>query len=235
MKRFYEQAAWVATEAGFAIELDERPVRTPERALLAVPGAALADAIVGEWRAQGEKIDPASMPMTGLANATIDRVLTAPGDFRGQIAAYGASDLLCYRAEGPTDLVERQGAHWDPLLDWSARELGCHWIVTNSMMPVDQPALTLAGLRDEVEALDPWLLAGLSKIVTIGGTLVGGLALMKRNIDIERLWAAVTVDELWQAEKWGFDEEAQALLAARYEDYGQAARYCALVATGHSG
>ncbi|MCW2393607.1 MULTISPECIES: ATP12 family chaperone protein [unclassified Sphingobium] len=230
MKRFWTSAQAIASEDGWSIGLDGRPVRTPARALLVVPGAALAQAIAEEWTGQGEEIDPATMPMTGFANATIDRVLPALGDFRGQVAAYAESDLLCYRADGPQTLIARQEAQWQPLLDWAGERFGIAFVVTQGIIPVDQPALTLAGLRAAVEALDPWLLAGFATLVQISGTLVGSLALMEGRLSAEDLFAAASLDEAWQAEQWGEDAEESARLARRRADFLNAARYCALAA-----
>lgn len=232
MKRFWTAAQAVADESGWAIRLDGRTVKTPARAVLAVPGDALARAIVAEWDAQGEAIDPATMPMTGFANATIDQVLPAVGDFRGQVAAYAESDLLCYRADGPEELIAAQAAAWDPLLDWARAGNAIAFTVTAGIIPIDQPARTLAALRGAVEALDPWLLAGVATLTQIGGSLVAALALIEGAADIETIWAAVTLDEQWQAGQWGADEEATARLAARYRDFAQAARYCELVGAG---
>lgn len=229
MKRFWTSAAAVADEGGWAIRLDGRVVRTPARALLAVPGEGLARAIVAEWDAQGEAVDPRTMPMTGFANATIDRVLPAIGDFRGQIAAYAEGDLLCYRAEGPETLVAVQGAAWDPLLDWAQGRHAIAFTTTAGILPVDQPARTLAALRGAVEALDPWLLAGAATLTQISGSLVATLALIEGAVAVEALWAAITVDERWQAEQWGQDEEAMAYLDARRADFCDAVHFCTLV------
>jgi chaperone required for assembly of F1-ATPase len=230
MKRFWKVAEAVPGEdGGWAFRLDGRAVRTPARAPLAVPGEALARVIVGEWDAQGEEIDPASMPMTGFANATIDRVLPALGDFRGQIAAYAESDLLCYRADEPEPLVERERASWDPLLDWARGRFGVEFAVTAGILPVDQPARTLAALRGAVEALDPWLLAGVATLTQIGGTLVGTLALLDDAIEAEALFDAASLDERWQAELWGEDWEFTDRLARRGAEFLDAARWCALV------
>lgn len=228
MKRFWTATEVVAQDGDWAIRLDGRAVRTPARAPLAVPGEALARAIAAEWAAQGEEIDPRTMPMTGFANATIDRVLPAPGAFRGQIAAYAESDLLCYRATEPEGLVAAQGAAWDPLLDWARARHGLAFTLAAGVLPVDQPARTLAALRDAVEALDPWLLAGAATLTQIGGSLVATLALLDGAADADALWAAVTLDERWQAEQWGEDAEAAARLAARHADFRNAAQYCAL-------
>jgi chaperone required for assembly of F1-ATPase len=229
MRRFYKVADAAIEADGWLIRLDGRPVKTPARASLAVPGEALAHAIVAEWEAQGETIDPTSMPMTGFANATIDRVLPALADFRAQIAAYGTSDLLCYRAAEPPELIALQAESWDELLDWARVRFDISFAVTRGIMPVDQPAATLGRFAAVVEALDPWLLAGAATLTQIGGTLVGTLAHLEGEIDADALFHVVTLDERWQAENWGADDEAAAYLAARRADFLGAARWCALV------
>ncbi|MBO9579884.1 MAG: ATPase [Sphingobium sp.] len=228
MKRFYKLAEPLAGPDGWAITLDGRPVKTPARAALVVPGEALAEVIAAEWSAQGDTVHPGSMPMTGFANATIDRVLPALADFRAQIAAYSASDLFCYRAGEPPELAVLQARDWDPLLDWARGRYDVSFIVTDGIMPVDQPVATLARLSAVVDAIDPWLLAGAATLTQIGGTLVGMLAYLEGEIEAEALFDAATLDERWQAEQWGEDEEASARLAVRRDDFLAAARYCAL-------
>jgi chaperone required for assembly of F1-ATPase len=231
MKRFYTEASRVldAATGMHAILLDGRPVRTPARMALAVPGAALADAIAAEWAAQGEHIDPASMPMTGFANATIDRVLPDVAGFASGIAAYGASDLFCYRADEPPELVALQSAAWNPLLAWARARYDIAFTVTDGIMPVDQPQASIDRLTAAVHALDPWLLAGLSHIVTIGGSLIGALALAEGAVNAATLWDAVQVDEDWQMRQWGEDADAMARASVRRAQFDDAARYCALV------
>jgi chaperone required for assembly of F1-ATPase len=237
MKRFYKEASRVVDAATgmHAILLDGRPVRTPARMALAVPGAALADAIAAEWAAQGEHIDPASMPMTGFANATIDRVLPDAPGFASGIAAYGASDLFCYRADEPAELVALQAAAWDTLLAWARARYDIAFTVTDGIMPVDQPQASVDRLAAAVHALDPWLLAGLSHVVTIGGSLVGALALAEGAADAATLWDAVQVDEDWQMRQWGEDADAMARASVRRAQFDDAACYCALVKGGATG
>lgn len=235
MKRFYKLAEPLVGPEGWAIALDGRPVKTPARAGLAVPGEALAKAVAAEWQEQGDTIEPSNMPMTGLANATIDRVLPALADFRAQIAAYGASDLLCYRAGEPPELAALQAQSWDPLLDWARARYDVSFIVTDGIMPVDQPAATLARLSAVVDAIDPWLLAGAATLTQIGGTLVGMLAYLEGEIEADALFETATLDERWQAQQWGEDEEATARLVVRRCDFLAAARYCALAAEGRNG
>lgn len=232
MKRFYTLALSERDGEHHRILLDGRPVKTPAREPLSVPGEALAAAIVSEWTAQGERIDPATMPVTGFANAAIDRVLPDIATFAQGIAAYGASDLFCYRADDPAELVAEQAAAWDPILDWARDRYGVDFAVTSGIMPVDQPAATVERLSTAVAALDPWLLSAFSTIVSIAGTLVGGLALVEGRVTAEALWSAAHVDEAWQARQWGEDAEAVARTAARRVQFDDAARYCALVAAG---
>jgi chaperone required for assembly of F1-ATPase len=230
MKRFYKTAHREAGEgATHRILLDGRSVKTPARAALEVPGMGLAEAIAAEWNAQGEKIDPAAMPLTGFANATIDRVLPDTATFVGTVAPYGANDLFCYRADDPAELVAEQAAAWDPLLDWARARYDIAFAVTDGIMPVNQPPATVERLRHAVEALDPWHLAGLSTLVSLGGTLIGALALLEGAIDAEALWMATRIDEDFQAREWGEDYEAVEKAAARKAQFLDAARYCALV------
>ncbi|MBB4841100.1 chaperone required for assembly of F1-ATPase [Sphingomonas kyeonggiensis] len=207
MKRFWKE---VTVENG-QVALDGKPVRTPGRAPLALPNPALAEAVAEEWRAVGETIDPRAMPLTGLANAAIDRIAPDTATFAAGLAAYGESDLLYYRAEDPIQLVERQAEAWDPLLDWARGRYDVHFETTAGVMHKPQPEATLARLSEAVHALDAFHLAGLSPVVTVSGTLVGALALLKGAVEAETLWQAAHVDELWQAELWG--EDALALEA----------------------
>ncbi|HEX7872002.1 MAG TPA: ATP12 family protein [Sphingobium sp.] len=234
MKRFYTLAL-SERDAATGLHrflLDGRPVKTPARETLAVPGETLAAAIVSEWSAQGEAIDPATMPVTGFANAAIDRVLPDAASFTATIAAYGANDLFCYRADEPAELVAEQAALWEPVLDWARGRYGVTFAVTSGIMPVNQPAETVERLNAAVDALDPWLLSAFSTLVSITGSLIGPLALVEGALTADALWTAVQVDEDWQARQWGEDAEAVARTAIRRVHYDDAARYCALVAAG---
>ena len=228
MKRFYREVAAVPGEGGHGITLDGRAVRTPARAPLLLPNAALAEAVAGDWRAQGEDIDPASMPMTGLANAAIDRVAPDARGFAATVAVYGESDLLCYRADGPEELVARQTEQWQPLLDWAAERHGVDFAVTSGVVYVGQPETTLARLRAVVESLDPFALAALSKMVSLSGSLVIGLAALERAFPVAQLWQAAELDDLFQAEQWGDDDEALARRAKRHDEFAMAARFAEL-------
>lgn len=228
MKRFYKDVAVVSSDQGFAIQLDTRPVRTPARALLALPTPALADAVAAEWRAQGESVDPATMPLTGLANAAIDHIVPNQASFAAGIARYGESDLLCYRAEAPQTLVERQAAAWEPLLDWARARYDVAFVVTQGIWPVDQPAQTLTRLGAAVAAFDPFLLAGLSTLVNLSGSLICGLAIVDGGHDLGAIWQAAEIDEAWQIEQWGEDAQAAARNARRAADFAIAGAFCAM-------
>jgi chaperone required for assembly of F1-ATPase len=226
MKRFYQQAMLVPMEGGFGVHLDGRPVRTPARALLLLPTRALGEAVVAEWQAQGETIDPRSMTATGLANAAIDQIAPHAASFAAGIARYGESDLLCYRAEAPASLARRQADAWDPLLEWARRRYDIALCVTQGILPVPQPPETLDRLGYAVAALDPFLLAGLSTLVSLGGSLICGLALLERAADVDSLWGATELDELWQAEQWGEDAQAVAHRTLRRSEFDAAATFC---------
>ncbi|MFL6857259.1 MAG: ATP12 family chaperone protein [Allosphingosinicella sp.] len=229
MKRFYEKASAAAQAGGVAILLDGRPVKTPARAALAVPTEELAEAIAAEWNAQGEEIDPRTMPLTGLANAAIDRVAPDPEAFAVSLARYGESDLLCYRAEGPAPLVRRQAEAWEPLLDWARRRYCVALETTSGILHRAQPAETVARLADEVAARDPFRLAALSPLVTISGSLIVALALAEGEIGLEQAWAAANLDEIWQAEQWGEDPLAAAAIESRRREFDAAYRFLTLL------
>ena len=225
MKRFWNKVSVAREGDRFGIALDGKPVRTPGRLPLAVPHAALAEAIAGEWRGVGDTIDPRAMPLTGLANAALERIAPDPAAFAAGLARYGESDLLYYRAEEPAPLVERQQAAWDPLLEWARTRYDVHFETATGVMPRAQPAPTIARLSDAIAARDAFELAALSPIVTITGSLVGALALIEGAIDAEALWTASQVDEAWQAEMWGVDELAAQATAARRAEYDGAVKF----------
>ena len=226
MRRFYQNAA---VGADNLVLLDGRPVKTPGRAPLAPPGASLAAAIVDEWNAQGETIDPRAMPLTGLANAAIDRIAPAREAFADGLAAYGGSDLLCYRADGPAPLVARQAEHWDPLLDWARSRYNIAFTVTTGITHRPQPPETVERLAAAVHARHPFELAGLSPLVTVSGSLVIALALAEGAVGLDQAWTAAALDEQWQAGQWGEDEEAAKALAGRRRDFEAAARFLSLL------
>lgn len=229
MKRFYKQATVSPEAGGVAVLLDGRPVRTPARALLRVPTEELAEAIAGEWNAQGEKIEPQLMPLTGLANAAIDRVAPDPAAFGRTLAEYGESDLLCYRAEGPQSLVERQSRVWDPLLGWARTRFGIEIETTAGVMHRRQPPHSVEQLGRAVSARGAFQLAGLAPLVTIAGSLIVALALAEGAIGLEAAWDAAMLDEAWQAEQWGADPLAAASLENRRREFDGAYLFLTLL------
>ncbi|HJP69894.1 MAG TPA: ATP12 family protein [Sphingomicrobium sp.] len=225
MKRFFEQVSVEKEDGGWTIRLDARPVRTPAHLRLAVPTAALADAIADEWRAVGEKIEPRAMPLTGLANAAIDRIAPQREEFARGLAKYAEADLACYRADGPRELVALQEEEWDRLLAFARRRYDVDFATTSGLMHVSQPAATVERLSHAVAALDAFRLAGLSPLVMIGGSLVAALAVMEEAVTPEAAWNAVSLDERWQLEQWGADMDAEAALQNRARDFFAAARF----------
>lgn len=229
MKRFWKSAAVVEADGGFAIKLDGRPVKTPARAALIVPTRALADAIAAEWNECGDQIDPRAMPLTGLANAAIDQVTANREAFASGLARYAENDLTCYRAEGPETLVKRQAESWDALLGWARRRYDVDFATCSGVMHVPQPEETVRKLSHAVAALDPFHLAGLSPLVTIGGSLVAALAVLEGMMPAAEAWEAVSLDDRWQMEQWGADAEAEAMHDARRRDFLAGARFLELL------
>lgn len=225
MKRFWKQ---VTVEDG-GIALDGRPVRTPGRAPLILPTPQLAQAVAEEWRAVGEDLDPRAMPLTGLANAVIDRIAPDPQTFAAGLAAYGESDLLYYRAGDPPPLVERQAAIWDPLLDWARNRYDVHFELATGVMHRPQPEATTRRLAEAIAAVEPFRLAPLSPIITITGSLVLALALLEGSVDADTAWRAAQLDEDWQAEQWGQDDLAIRATESRRKDFDAAVRFLSLL------
>jgi chaperone required for assembly of F1-ATPase len=229
MKRFWETAEAVSGDGGWTIHLDGRPVRTPARAPLLVPNEVLAKAIAAEWQAADGTVDPGKMPLTGLANAAIDRIAPDRQAFAGGLARYAEADLACYRSEWPPELVERQAECWDPLLAWARRRYDLDFATTSGLMHVPQPQPTLDRLGQAVAELDAFRLAGLSPMVTVGGSLIGALAVLEKAMTADQVWDAVSIDERWQLEQWGSDVEAMAALDDRRSDFFAGASFLGLI------
>jgi chaperone required for assembly of F1-ATPase len=229
VKRFWKAAEVVDADGDFGVALDGRRVKTPARADLVVPTRELADAIAAEWNDCGENVDPRAMPLTGLANVAFDRVAPGKDGFAAGLARYAESDLTCYRAEDPDALVARQAESWDALLAWARRRYDVDFTCVSGVMHAPQPEETVRKLGHAVAALDAFHLAGLSPLVTIGGSLVAGLAVIEEMMPAEDAWEAVSLDDRWQLEQWGDDPEARAALDARRRDFLAAARFIALL------
>ncbi len=228
MKRFYKQAA-VTGDGPFGVALDGRPLRTPSRAALAVPTLALAEAIAGEWNAQGEEIHPRTMPLTGLSNAAIDRVAPDPTAFADGLSVFAENELLAYRADHPPVLVAHQAAHWDPWLAWARARYDIDFTLVAGIIHLAQPPATLARLAAAYRAFDSFRLAALNPIVTISGSAVIGLCVAAGEMDAATAWAIGHLDELWQAEQWGKDPLAEAGHKERQGDLAAAVAMLALL------
>jgi chaperone required for assembly of F1-ATPase len=221
-RRFYETAATAAVADGYAVRLDDKPIRTPARRMLAAPTLALGEAIAAEWQAQKDVIDPAKMPLTRLANAIIDGVADAPQPVAAEIAKYLASDLLLYRAGAPPGLVERQAQHWDPILAWARQALGADFKLGEGVVHVAQPEAALAAARAAIP-LEPWRLGAVHAMTTLTGSALIALAMARGALSADAAWQAAHVDEDWNMAQWGRDEMAAARQEFRFAEFQAAA------------
>lgn len=222
-KRFYTKPAMAETAAGFVITLDDKPIRTPSGRQVIVPAREIAEVVVAEWEAQKEFVNPLTMPMTRFANSVVDAVVDRIDAVKEDIAKYFESDLLFYRAGHPEALVAREAAHWDPVLFWTANALGAHFILAQGIVHIRQPESAIAAARAALPD-DPWSIAALHVITTLTGSALLALALLRGVADQDQVWAAAHVDEDWNCEKWGVDDEVAARRAARLVDFDAAAR-----------
>lgn len=227
-KRFWKGAEIVAEEDGFAVRLDGRALKSPAKRGLILPTRAMAEEIAQEWLAVEEIVDPRRMPVTRAANSAIDKVAVQFGEVADMIAAYGGSDLLCYRAEGPEGLAARQREGWDPMLAWAEARHGARLVPTVGVVPIPQPQVSLSRLASAVHAVTPFQLTALHDLVALTGSLVLGLAATEAEFDPEDLWARSRIDETWQAELWGEDEEASEVAALKHADFLRARHFWSL-------
>ncbi|HET7884983.1 MAG TPA: ATP12 family protein [Bradyrhizobium sp.] len=221
-KRFYAEAATGEADGGYTVTLDGKPIKTPSGRAVVVPVRPLADMIAAEWRAQGEIIDPLTMPLTRFANSVVQGVADNVAAVSEDVAKYFGSDLLFYRAGHPEGLVARESQHWDPILFWAAERLGAHFMLAEGIMHVQQPDQAMAAARAALPD-DPWRIGALHVITTLTGSALLALALFHGVIDPDQTWAAAHVDEDWNAEKWGVDEEVAARRAAKLLDFNAVA------------
>ena len=227
-RRFWTAAAVVPGAGGFAVQLDGRPVRTPLKAPLVLPTEALAQAVAAEWQAGEGTVDPRRMPFTRATNSAIDTVIPQFDAVVTMLADYGGSDLLCYRAEGPEALAARQAAAWDPLLRWAVQAHDAPLVITRGVMHRSQPEASLAALAAAVRGLSPFQLAAFHDLVALSGSLVLALAVARRRLTADEAWTLSRIDESWQIEEWGADEEAAEIAALKQADFLQADRFFAL-------
>ena len=224
-KRFWAQAVAEPCEGGFTVRLDARLVKTPLKANLTLPTLAMAQAIAAEWDAQTGLVKPQTMPVTRAANSAIDKIVPQFDEVAGLLAAYGASDLICYRATDPQALIARQAAAWDPLIAWSADALQAPLFATPGVIHIAQPDQSLARLTAQVTRLDPFRLAGIHDLVAISGSLVLALAVTHRKVTADAAWMLSRIDEHWQQEQWGTDEDAAEYEAQRRVGFLAADRF----------
>ena len=218
-KRFWKTVATEENESGWAVSLDGRAVKTPAKAALVLPTETMAHAVAAEWDAQEDVVNPLSMPFTRSANAAIDKVAVQHAEVADMLAAYGDADLLCYRADAPQALIDRQAATWDPYLDWAAAHLGAQLHPRTGLMHESQDVRALETLSGHVHALTNFELAAFHDLVSLSGSLILGFAAAQDLHAPLEIWAASRLDEIWQEEQWGADEEAQEVAAIKQASF----------------
>ena len=224
-KRFWKAASVEAAEGGFQVLLDGRPVKTPGKLSLILPSRAMAEAMAAEWDAQEDEIDPRTMPVTRGANTAIDRVVPQQAEIAEMLAAYGETDLMSHRADSPQALIDRQAAGWDPLLDWAAETIGARLHVTAGVLPVAQPEDSLKALHQALKDVTPFQMVAIHDLITLSGSIIIGLAVAKGRVDPETGWHLSRIDEGWQIEQWGEDEEASEAAANKHRQFLEADRF----------
>lgn len=228
-KRFYKVAGSAKRDDGFAIVLDDRELKTPGRTAVRVPNAELGNAVAAEWDAQVSHIDPSTMPRTRIVTTAIDRVSEDNGPAIDEIVGYAGTDLVCYRADDPEELVALQGQAWDPLLDWLAEATGARLRATSGIIHVQQDGSALRQVSSLLGAVDPISLTALHTVVTISGSAVIGLAMLKGRLDADAAYVASRVDEAFQIDKWGEDEDAAARAKFHKAEFDAAAEVIRLL------
>lgn len=228
-KKFYQSVSVAEVDGAgrgglYQVLLDGRSVKTPGKKLIAVPAFAFADALADEWRAQGERIDPATMPMTRIVNSSIDGVSGREAEVAADIAAFAGSDLTCYRAEGPQDLVGRQAAAWDPVLGWAKDSFGGRFVLAQGVMPIEQPPEAVGAFANELCDLTALHLGALHVMTTLTGSALIALHHARGGISAEAAWAAAHVDEDFQIAQWGEDAEARERREMRWAEFEAASR-----------
>lgn len=228
LKRFWHGVTVTPCDGGFTVMLDQRRVKTPGKALLVVPTAAMAQAIAAEWQAQSGPVRPETMPCTRAANSALEKVMPQFHEVVGLLAAYGASDLLCYRAPGPLELSLRQAEAWDPMLDWAAAALNAPLLTAEGIVHVAQPAASVARLHGLIAAMTPFQIAAFHDLVSLSGSLVLAFAVTQEKLTPQQAWDLSRIDETYQSELWGVDEDAASLAETKRQAFHHAARFWAL-------
>lgn len=224
-KRFWKNAEASACEGGYTVLLDGRAVKTPAKSPLVVPTLKMAEAMAEEWAAQDEKIDPLTMPVTRSANAAIDKVSIQFDEVADMVADYGDADLLCYRADSPQELASRQAEAWDPLLDWADQTLGARLDPRTGILHAPQDAEMLSKLSAQVHAMTAFQLTAFHDLVGISGSLIIGFAATTGFAAPDALFDLSRIDESWQVEQWGEDEEATEIAQKKRGEFTHAHRF----------
>ena len=222
-KRFWKEATIVEVDAGYTVHLDGRPVKTPAKAPLVMPTFGFAQGVADEWKLQSETVDPNTMPLTRLANAAIDKVSIQFDEVASMLSEYGGSDLLCYRAQEPLELVQRQADAWDPLLKWAEDELSAPLIPVHGVMFQSQPTDSLKQLQSLVMKHSAFELSAFHDLVCMSGSLILAFAVTRAHLNAAAAWNLSRLDEEWQIEQWGDDEDAAKLAAIKQEQFECAA------------
>ena len=225
MKRFYKAVS--VTDDG-SILLDGKPILTPAKARLVLPTLELAHAVAAEWREQGADIQPATMHLTKLANTAIDRTEARRDEVAAELVNFAGSDLLCYRAIEPADLIQRQKAAWDPLLDWIDASYGVRFRTTEGIGHVQQDPQAIFVLNEMLIAKDVWCLTAMHAATTITGSLILALAMSEDRLSPQEAFSTSRIDETFQADKWGLDAEAETRARRLAGELEMAGRFMAL-------
>ncbi len=228
VKRFWKEARAVEAADGYAVELDGRPVRTPAKVALVFPTLSLAQAAAQEWDAQQGEVNPGTMPVTRAGNASIDKVAVAKSEVIEMLAAYADSDLICYRAPHPDELIERQNEAWNPLLDWACDTYSARLLTVIGVVHVPQDEDALRRLSAPLYDMTPFEITAMHDLISLSGSLVIGLAAASNQWSIEELWRLSRIDEAYQIEQWGVDDEAQAQVMIKGRAFLDAARFLRL-------
>ena len=207
-KRFWETVSTVCVDGAslYKVYLDKRLLNSPNKKPLILPTKEMADHVVFEWESQGDKVDPLTMPYTRSANSSIDKVAPQTDEIRKLVTDYGDSDLICYRADKPKELVRRQEKIWSNLVLWSASDLNAPLNIFEGVVYEPQPSQSILEFEKQVSNLNTFQLCALYDLVTISGSLVLSLAVIKNFLNLDNAWSACQVDEDWQQENWGIDE-----------------------------
>ncbi|MBT5913824.1 MAG: ATPase [Rhodospirillaceae bacterium] len=229
MKRFYKKVTVENAEEFFIVTLDGKPLLTPGKKSLLLPNQQLADKIASEWQQQNELIQPHKMPNMSLASTAIDRVAPQRMEVIDSIVAYGSTDLLCYRAFEPEELVDRQHRIWQPLLDWAKVTINAELLVTAGIMPLKQPDSSINAIRAKIIQYNSFSLVALHELTSVSGSVIIGLAVIERYINLDESIKAAQLDTIYQIERWGEDPEVMSKLKNTKQEMSEASNFIALL------